>query len=90
MTDKLKFEMHDNTALITIDNPAANTWDSDNLQALEQLITELNANSDCYSLVITGAGKSFFQPAPILKCSLMVTRKMRISSGSISTRPLKR
>ena len=33
MTDKLKFEMHDNTALITIDNPAANTWDSDNLQA---------------------------------------------------------
>ncbi len=67
MTDKLKFEMHDNTALITIDNPAANTWDSDNLQALEQLIVELNANSDCYSLVITGAGEKFFSAGADLK-----------------------
>lgn len=67
MTDKLKFEMHDNTALITIDNPAANTWDSDNLQALEQLIGELNANPDCYSLVITGAGEKFFSAGADLK-----------------------
>jgi enoyl-CoA hydratase/carnithine racemase len=60
MTEKLQFEMQDHTALITIDNPAANTWDADNLQALEALITELNANKDCYSLVITGAGSKFF------------------------------
>ena len=46
MTEKLQFEMQDHTALITIDNPAANTWDADNLQALEALITELNANKD--------------------------------------------
>jgi len=35
MTEKLQFEMQDHTALITINNPAANTWDADNLQALE-------------------------------------------------------
>lgn len=65
MTEKLQFEMQDHTALITIHNPAANTWDADNLQALEALITELNANKDCYSLVITGAGSKFFQRVQI-------------------------
>ncbi len=57
MTEKLKFEMQDHTALITIDNPGANTWDADNLQALEALIKDLNADPNCYSLVITGAGE---------------------------------
>jgi enoyl-CoA hydratase/carnithine racemase len=60
MTEKLKFEMQDHTALITIDNPGANTWDADNLQALEALIKDLNADPNCYSLVITGAGEKFF------------------------------
>ena len=60
MTEKLQFEMQDHTALITINNPAANTWDADNLQALEALIKDLNADPNCYSLVITGAGDKFF------------------------------
>ena len=49
MTEKLQFEMQDHTALITINNPAANTWDADNLQALEALIKDLNADPNCYS-----------------------------------------
>ncbi len=60
MTDKLLCEMRGHTALVTINNPAANTWDSDNLVALKELVNELNSNDECYSLVITGQGEKFF------------------------------
>ncbi|MBT3425535.1 MAG: enoyl-CoA hydratase [Gammaproteobacteria bacterium] len=60
MTDKLLFEMKATTALVTINNPAANTWDADNLAALESLIDNLNKDPNCYSLVITGQGDKFF------------------------------
>ncbi len=40
MTDKLLFEMRGHTALMTINNPSANTWDEDNLTALRDLIAE--------------------------------------------------
>jgi enoyl-CoA hydratase/carnithine racemase len=60
VTDKLLFEMQGSTALLTIDNPSANTWDEDNLEALEQLIDRLNKDLNCYSLVITGQGDKFF------------------------------
>ncbi|MBV1877274.1 MAG: enoyl-CoA hydratase [Pseudomonadales bacterium] len=60
MSDKLLFEMRGHTALITINNPAANTWDEDSLSALESLVNKLNQDKDCYSLVITGAGEKFF------------------------------
>ncbi len=35
MTDKLLHEMRGNTALITINNPAANTWDEESLQSAQ-------------------------------------------------------
>ena len=60
MTDKLLLEMRGHTALITINNPAANTWDSDNLTALKDMVTELNQNDECYSIVVTGQGEKFF------------------------------
>ncbi|MFT4676858.1 MAG: enoyl-CoA hydratase/carnithine racemase [Patiriisocius sp.] len=60
MTDKLLHEMRGNTALITINNPAANTWDEDSLAALKSLIETLNNDANCYSLVITGQGEKFF------------------------------
>tara|TARA_B100000497_G_scaffold18598_1_gene22054 strand:- start:2624 stop:3421 length:798 start_codon:yes stop_codon:yes gene_type:complete len=60
MTDKLLHEMRGNTALITINNPAANTWDEESLKALKSLIDELNSDANCYSLVITGQGEKFF------------------------------
>ena len=59
MTDKLRFEMKGSTALLTIDNPSTNTWDEDNLAALEELIGHLNKDLNCYSLVITGQGGGF-------------------------------
>jgi len=60
MTDKLLTEIRGNTALVTINNPAANTWDEDNLSALRLLVADLNANKDIYALVITGQGEKFF------------------------------
>ncbi len=60
MTGKLLSEIIGNTALVTINNPAANTWDEDNLTTLRILISDLNANRNIYSLVITGQGEKFF------------------------------
>lgn len=67
MTDKLLVELKDHTALVTINNPAANTWDEDNLGALRDLVADLNRNDDIYSLVITGQGDKFFSAGADLK-----------------------
>lgn len=60
MTNKLLMEMRGHTALITINNPAANTWDAENLTALKEMVEALNQNDECYSIVVTGQGEKFF------------------------------
>ncbi len=59
-SDKLKVEVSGHTAKITIDNPAANTWDTESLPALADLVGKLNAERSIYALVITGQGDKFF------------------------------
>lgn len=59
-TDKLRVEVSEHTALITINNPPANTWDAESLAGLRQIVCELNANRNIYALVITGGGDKFF------------------------------
>lgn len=59
-SDKLKVEIVSHTALITIDNPSANTWDTESLPALTKLVEALNADKNIFALVITGAGEKFF------------------------------
>ena len=59
-SDKLQVEIIQHTALITINNPGANTWDTESLPALENLIEQLNAEKSIFALVITGAGEKFF------------------------------
>jgi enoyl-CoA hydratase/carnithine racemase len=59
-SDKLKVEIVGHTAKITIDNPAANTWDTESLPALQDLIGKLNEERSIFALVITGAGEKFF------------------------------
>jgi enoyl-CoA hydratase/carnithine racemase len=66
-TDKLLLEIIDHTALITINNPAANTWDADSLPALKELVTALNKEDEIYCLVITGQGEKFFSAGADLK-----------------------
>lgn len=58
--EKLKVEITGHTALVTIDNPAANTWDTESLPAFKSLINKLNGYKDVYALVLTGAGDKFF------------------------------
>lgn len=58
--DKILVERRGHTALLTIANPPANTWDVQSLARLESLIEQLNQDKDIYSLVITGQGVKFF------------------------------
>lgn len=66
-SEKLKLAVQGHTALITVDNPAANTWDTQSLPALRDLVGELNADRDIYALVLTGAGEKFFSAGADLK-----------------------
>ncbi|MDZ7783473.1 MAG: enoyl-CoA hydratase [Halioglobus sp.] len=66
-SEKLKVEIRDSVALLTIDNPAANTWDADSLPALREVVESLNADRSIYALVITGAGDKFFSAGADLK-----------------------
>src|SRR3970040_39626 len=60
MTDLLKLERLDHTALLTLNNPPANTWNRENLTGLKTLVEALNADRNVYALVITGQGEKFF------------------------------
>ncbi|UVE18763.1 enoyl-CoA hydratase [Pseudomonas sp. LS44] len=67
LTHKLTVEKHGHTALLTINNPPANTWDRDSLIGLRQLVEHLNRDDDVYALVITGQGNKFFSAGADLK-----------------------
>lgn len=60
LTHKLTVEKHGHTALVTINNPPANTWDRESLIGLRQLVEHLNRDDDIYALVISGQGQKFF------------------------------
>ncbi len=66
-SDKLVVEVVGHTAKITIDNPGANTWDTESLPALRDLVGVLNDDRNIYALVITGAGDKFFSAGADLK-----------------------
>lgn len=59
-SQKLKVKLQGHTALVTIDNPGANTWDRESLPALKDLVDKLNSDRNIYALVLTGAGEKFF------------------------------
>jgi enoyl-CoA hydratase/carnithine racemase len=66
-SQKLQVELRGHTALVTIDNPGANTWDAESLPALKDLVGKLNREKDVYALVLTGAGDKFFSAGADLK-----------------------
>ena len=67
MANKLRISIKENTALLTIDNPPANTWDLESLNFLEDSVKELNNNKEIFSLIITGEGEKFFSAGADLK-----------------------
>lgn len=64
---KLPVEIVDHTAVVTINNPPANTWDKDSLPALKAIVETLNKDDNIYSLVLTGSGEKFFSAGADLK-----------------------
>jgi enoyl-CoA hydratase/carnithine racemase len=59
-TPKILVALHGNTLQVTINNPPANTWDLESLDALEQLVRDSDLDPSVYALVITGQGEKFF------------------------------
>jgi enoyl-CoA hydratase/carnithine racemase len=66
-TNKLLVEQHGNSLLVTINTPPANTWDAENLAALERVVGQADDTPDIYALVISGAGDKFFSAGADLK-----------------------
>lgn len=54
-------------ALITINNPSANTFTAPGLLQLSELIDSLNRNREIYAVVVTGHGEKFFSAGADLK-----------------------
>ena len=54
MTDytNLKLSIDGHTATLTLNNPPAHTWTMDSLNALKQLVTDLNTNDEVYALIV--------------------------------------
>ena len=67
MSDAVQVVIEGHVAIVTMNNPPANTWTRDSLEALTDLVHELNANKDVYSLIITGQGDKFFSAGADLK-----------------------
>jgi enoyl-CoA hydratase/carnithine racemase len=54
-------------ALITLNNPAANTFTAAGLRQLTDLVGDLNRNLEVYAAVVTGQGDKFFSAGADLK-----------------------
>lgn len=67
LSDKIKLSIEGHVATVVIDNPAANTWDTESLPALQAVVEALNADPEVYALVLTGAGEKFFSAGADLK-----------------------
>lgn len=67
MTATIDLEKRGHVAIITIDNPPANTWTVDSLSQLAKTISDLNEDREIYALVVTGQGEKFFSAGADLK-----------------------
>jgi enoyl-CoA hydratase/carnithine racemase len=63
----LDCKIEDHVAVLTLNNPPANTFTLEALQELQRVVTELNGNLDVYAAVITGQGEKFFCAGAELK-----------------------
>jgi enoyl-CoA hydratase/carnithine racemase len=85
-TDRLAIDRRGHTALITINNPPANTWDQESLNGLESLVEACTADRSIYAIVLTGHGEKFFSAGADLKLfadgDKAVAATMSIAFGS--------
>ncbi|MCK7549449.1 enoyl-CoA hydratase [Marinobacter koreensis] len=67
MSDPIQLEKRGHIAVLTMNNPPANTWTADSLNLLIDIVENLNANKDIFALVLTGQGEKFFSAGADLK-----------------------
>ena len=67
MSDLIQLEKRGHIAVLTINNPPANTWTKDSLIALKNIVKELNEDRDIFALVMTGQGEKFYSAGADLK-----------------------
>lgn len=60
MSQALKLEKQNHTAILTFTNPPAHTWTPESLAELAEIVQGLNADKENYSLILTGDGEKFF------------------------------
>jgi enoyl-CoA hydratase/carnithine racemase len=60
MSDALILEKRGHTAIITMNNPPANTWTPESLNELKDLVEALNADKENYALIIASDSEKFF------------------------------
>ena len=63
----IECQIDGHVALITLNNPAANTFTTEGLSELDAAVADLNRNLDVYAAVITGQGEKFFSAGADLK-----------------------
>jgi enoyl-CoA hydratase/carnithine racemase len=63
----LLLEKRGHTAIITMNNPPANTWTPESLGQLKAYIAELNADPENYALIIASQSEKFFCAGADLK-----------------------
>jgi len=66
-TNKILVSIDGAVASITINNPPANTWDTESLPGLKRVVEALNADPAVIALVIHGEGNKFFSAGADLK-----------------------
>lgn len=63
----IRHEIRGHAAVITIDNPPANTWTPEGLDALGKLVGDLDADRSVYVAILHGAGEKFFSAGADLR-----------------------
>ncbi|GAB6260511.1 enoyl-CoA hydratase [Photobacterium sp. R1] len=63
----IEVEIDGHVAVLTMNNPPANTWTADSLNQLKALVKALNEDKNIYALVLTGKGEKFFSAGADLK-----------------------
>ncbi len=56
----VSYEMQDGVAILTLDDPPANTYTYEMMQALDSAILRARMDDDVYVIVLVGAGEKFF------------------------------
>lgn len=69
LTDQqaIQHSIQNHVAVVTMNNPPANTWTAESLTALKELVLMLNEDKEVYALVLTGSGDKFFSAGADLK-----------------------